>query len=203
MSYTAHKKITNSFGAVADISMLFHYFSRSQSENPCIQISQISFGLEGMSRIVNAKNHHDRVPRNYACLFVKDTAWVVLLRNVFCRFLNRVGQSREILDLLFGFGSTFATALAVSEAYPTAQVAACVVVASSIQNTKLFTWRTWPCVGAVPKSDWAARSQCEPNSGVPITPSTFDIFRRITNSLSLLNWWSHKYDNEDDYALFQ
>ena len=33
-----------------------------------------------------------------------------------------------------------------------------VAVASSIQNTKLFTWRTWP--GAVPKCDWAARSQC-------------------------------------------
>ena len=33
-------------------------------------------------------------------------------------------------------------------------------VASSIQNTKLFTWRTWPGAGAVPKCDWAARSQC-------------------------------------------
>ena len=29
---------------------------------------------------------------------------------------NMVGQSREILDILFEFGSTFATALAVSEA---------------------------------------------------------------------------------------
>ena len=36
-----------------------------------------------------------------------------------------------------------------------------VAVASSIQNTKLFTWRTWPGAGAVPKCDWAARSQCE------------------------------------------
>ena len=35
-----------------------------------------------------------------------------------------------------------------------------VAVASSIQNTKLFTWRTWPGAGAVPKCDWAARSQC-------------------------------------------
>ena len=35
-----------------------------------------------------------------------------------------------------------------------------VAVASSIQNTKLFTWRTWPGAGAVPKYDWAARSQC-------------------------------------------
>ena len=34
-----------------------------------------------------------------------------------------------------------------------------VAVASSIQNTKLFTWRTWPGAGAVPKCDWAARSQ--------------------------------------------
>ena len=35
-----------------------------------------------------------------------------------------------------------------------------VAVASSIQNTKLFTWRTWPGAAAVPKCDWAARSQC-------------------------------------------
>ena len=35
-----------------------------------------------------------------------------------------------------------------------------VAVASSIQNTKLFTWRTWSGAGAVPKCDWAARSQC-------------------------------------------
>ena len=35
-----------------------------------------------------------------------------------------------------------------------------VAVASSIQKTKLFTWRTWPGAGAVPKCDWAARSQC-------------------------------------------
>ena len=34
-----------------------------------------------------------------------------------------------------------------------------VAVASSIQNTKLFTWRTWAGAGAVPKCDWAARSQ--------------------------------------------
>ena len=35
-----------------------------------------------------------------------------------------------------------------------------VAVASLIQNTKLFTWRTWPGAGAVPKCDWAARRQC-------------------------------------------
>ena len=35
-----------------------------------------------------------------------------------------------------------------------------VAVASSTQNTKLFTWRTWPGAGAVPKYDWAARCQC-------------------------------------------
>ena len=35
-----------------------------------------------------------------------------------------------------------------------------VAVASSIQHTKLFTWHTWPGAGAVPKCDWAARSQC-------------------------------------------
>ena len=34
-----------------------------------------------------------------------------------------------------------------------------VAVASSIQNTKRFTWRTWPGAGAVPKCDWVARSQ--------------------------------------------
>ena len=41
------------------------------------------------------------------------------------------------------------------------------------------------------------------NSGAPITQSTFDMLRRRANPLSLLNWWLHKYDNEDDYALFQ
>ena len=35
-----------------------------------------------------------------------------------------------------------------------------VAVALSTQNTKFFTWRTWPGAGAVPKCDWAARSQC-------------------------------------------
>ena len=39
--------------------------------------------------------------------------------------------------------------------------------------------------------------------GAPITQSTFDMLRRMANPLSLLNWWLHKYDNEDDYALFQ
>ena len=80
-----------------------------------------------------------------------------------------------------------------------------VAVASSIQNIKLFTWRTWPGAGAVPKWDWAARSQCGSNSisGAPITQSTINMLRRMANPLSLLNWWLHKYDNGDDYALFQ
>ena len=42
-----------------------------------------------------------------------------------------------------------------------------------------------------------------PNSGAPITQSTFDMLGRMANPLSLLNWWLHKYDDEDDYALFQ
>ena len=62
-----------------------------------------------------------------------------------------------------------------------------VAVASSIQNTKLFTWRTWPGAGAVPKCDWAAQSRC----GAPITQSTFDKLRRMANPLFLLNWWLH------------
>ena len=41
------------------------------------------------------------------------------------------------------------------------------------------------------------------NSGAPITQSTFNMLRRMANLLSLLNWWLHRYDNEDDYALFQ
>ena len=43
----------------------------------------------------------------------------------------------------------------------------------------------------------------DPNSGAPITQSTFNMLRRMANPLSLLNWWLHKYHNEDDYALFQ
>ena len=43
----------------------------------------------------------------------------------------------------------------------------------------------------------------DPNSGAPITQSTFDMLRRMANPLSLRNWWLHEYDNEDDYALFQ
>ena len=30
----------------------------------------------------------------------------------------------------------------------------------------------------------------------------FDMLRRMANPLSLRNWWLHKYDNEDDYALY-
>ena len=63
----------------------------------------------------------------------------------------------------------------------------------------------WPGAGAVPKCDSAARSASvvDTNSSAPITQSTFDMLRRMANPLSLLNWWLHKYDNEDDYALFQ
>ena len=42
-------------------------------------------------------------------------------------------------------------------------------------------------------------SVVDPNSGAPITQSTFDMLRRMANPLSLLNWWLHRYDNEDDY----
>ena len=69
---------------------------------------------------------------------------------------NRVGQSREI----------YSNSVPLSPPhwpYPKRiwppswpRVAA----ASSIQNTKLFTWRTWPGAGTVPKCDWAARNQC-------------------------------------------
>ena len=46
-------------------------------------------------------------------------------------------------------------------------------------------------------------SVVDPNSGAPITQSTFDMLPRMANPLSLLNWWLHEYDNENDYALFQ
>ena len=70
--------------------------------------------------------------------------------------LNRVGQSREI----------YSNSVPLSPPhwpYPKRIRPPSwprVAVASSIQNTKLFTWRTWPGAGAVPKCDWAARSQC-------------------------------------------
>ena len=70
--------------------------------------------------------------------------------------LNRVGQSREI----------YSNSVPLSPPhwpYPKRIRPPSwprVPVASSIQNTKLFTWRTWPGAGAVPKCDWAARSQC-------------------------------------------
>ena len=38
---------------------------------------------------------------------------------------DRVGQSREILEILFEFCSTFVTALAISGAYPTSELATC------------------------------------------------------------------------------
>ena len=69
--------------------------------------------------------------------------------------INRVGQSREI----------YSNSVPLSPPhwpYPKRIRPPSwprVAVASSIQNTKLFTWRTWPGAGAVPKCDWAARSQ--------------------------------------------
>ena len=71
-------------------------------------------------------------------------------------FVHRVGQSREI----------YSNSVPLSPPhwpYPKRIRPPSwprVAVASSIQNTKLFTWRTWPGAGAVPKCDWAARSQC-------------------------------------------
>ena len=84
----------------------------------------------------------------HALTWMTQTAWL-------CG-INRVGQSREIY-------SNSVPLLPPHWPYPKRirpprwpRVA----VASSIQNTKLFTWRTWPGAGAVPKCDWAARSQC-------------------------------------------
>ena len=71
-------------------------------------------------------------------------------------YSNRVGQSREI----------YSNSVPLSPPhwpYPKRIRPPSwprVAVASSIQNTKLFTWRTWPGAGAVPKCDWAVRGQC-------------------------------------------
>ena len=76
--------------------------------------------------------------------------------TMWCSFTYRVGQSREI----------YSNSVPLSPPhwpYPKRIRPPSwprVAVASSIQNTKLFTWRTWPGAGAVPKCDWAARSQC-------------------------------------------
>ena len=75
---------------------------------------------------------------------------------IFLSGYNRVGQSREI----------YSNSVPLSPPhwpYPKRIRPPSwprMAVASSIQNTKLFTWRTWPGAGAVPKCDWAARSQC-------------------------------------------
>ena len=81
---------------------------------------------------------------------------------------DMVGQSREIR---FEFGSIFATALAVSEACSTTELASS-GVASFIQNTKLFTWRTWPGASAVPRCDQQSVTRGT-NSGESIKQSTF------------------------------
>ena len=70
---------------------------------------------------------------------------------------HRVGQSREIL---FEFGSTFATALAVSESYPTSQLAACGGRVIDPKHQIVYLAPVTRYTGAVPKCDWAARSQC-------------------------------------------
>ena len=135
---------------------------------------------------------------------------------------------------LFEFGSTFAIALAVSEAYPTTElhsglIPICnaffiqrghrrslpilrkrrwlqnktgvvhryqatvpswprVAVASSTQNTKWFTWRTWTGAGAVPKCDWAARSQCgSKHTGLKQCTFNWLISNDITQNVMVLN----------------
>ena len=50
------------------------------------KISQMMFVLEGMSCIVNATNDNDWVHRNYVCLLVKETDWIVSLHSIFFRF---------------------------------------------------------------------------------------------------------------------
>ena len=124
-----------------------------------------------------------------------------LFGDVTVVWYNRVGQSREIYSNSVPLSPPHWPYSKRIRPPSWSRVA----VASSIQNTKLFTWRTWPGAGAVPKCDWAQRrgASVDPNSGAPFTQSTFNMLRRMANPLSLLNWWLHKYDNEDDYALFQ
>ena len=120
---------------------------------------------------------HNISRHNLATVFwnicVKSILWPALISNVvdvslsggrlgYWTACNRVGQSREIY-------SNSVPLLLPHWPYPKRIRPPSwprVAVASSIQNTKLFTWRTWPGAGAVPKCDWAARSL---NSGAPIT----------------------------------
>ena len=69
---------------------------------------------------------------------------------------NRVGQSREIYSNSVPLSPPHWPYLNRIRPPSWPRVA----VASSNQNTKLFTWRTWPGAGAVPKWDWAVGSQC-------------------------------------------
>ena len=79
-----------------------------------------------------------------------------LAPNMWRRAFDRVGQSREIYSNSVPLSPPHwpCPKRIRPPSWPR------VAVASSIQNTKLFTWRTWPGAGAVPKYDWAARSQC-------------------------------------------
>ena len=126
---------------------------------------------------------------------------------------------------LFEFGSTFATALAVSEAYPTTELAACGgrVIDPKHQIVYLADVTRCRCCSEMRLSDaepvWWIQTEARRfwrlglglqligNKPVKIldiiTQSTSDMLRRLANLLSLLNWWLHNYDNEDDYALFQ
>ena len=91
-------------------------------------------------------------------IFFDKSLWYMLriVKMLCLQYRNRVGQSREI----------YSNSVPLSPShwpYPKRIRPPSwprVAVASSIQNTKLFTWRTWPGAGAVPKCDWAARSQC-------------------------------------------
>ena len=111
--------------------------------------------------------------------------------NELCQ--HRVGQS---LEILFEFGSTFATALAVSEAYPATELAACGgrVIDPKHQIVYLaHVTRCWRCSKmrlSVAEPVW---NQTAAFRSRHITRSTFNILRRITNPFSLLNWWLHKY----------
>ena len=44
--------------------------------------------FRGISVLLMTENDHDWVNRNYVCLLVKETNWVVSLHNIICRFLH-------------------------------------------------------------------------------------------------------------------
>ena len=99
---------------------------------------------------------------------------------------SRVGQPREIL---FEFSSTFAIALAVSEAYPTTELAASGV--TSLFKKNVYMAHVTMQVPALFQNV---------TSGEPITQSTF-ILRRITNPV--LNWWLQTYEIDDKHDLLK